>query len=316
MVKKIGNLIKTKIKRVHKEHPTKIVYIETSSRCNLSCTYCYRQDYSYDSKNKDMDFDLFKKIIDEFSPGKSGLFSREKVTLFLHGYGEPTLNPMLAEMVAYAKRSGKFNLINFVSNLLAVDKNKYDEYFKAGLSKLHFSLDSLKEEHVTSTRVGTNFEKMIDSLKYLAGKYGDKLVMITVLSQDNKDDIAELSDFLVDVGIKNWTMQLLNRRDGTFDLADDEVDSLHKELVEKGSGLIPVFEKKELLKCTQPFDNLVINAMGYLTPCCSMTDSDRINFGNVSDENIYELYESDEFKRFREKFSRERPDVCKDCPYY
>ncbi|MBC2714886.1 MAG: hypothetical protein HF978_06190 [Desulfobacteraceae bacterium] len=39
------------------------VFTEISSKCNLACENCYRTNNDYPSKNLNMDFNTFKKII-------------------------------------------------------------------------------------------------------------------------------------------------------------------------------------------------------------------------------------------------------------
>ena len=87
----------------------KIVYnfpiyllIEPVSACNLRCIMCFQVDESF-SKNQDymgnMDFDLFKKIVDDAQD--IGIQA-----LTLTGRGEPTLHPKFGDMLDYCK--GKF----------------------------------------------------------------------------------------------------------------------------------------------------------------------------------------------------------------
>ena len=93
----------------------KIVYdfpiyllIEPVSACNLRCIMCFQIDESFTSGNKFMgmiDFDLFKKIIDEAVQGGTRAIT-------LASRGEPTLHPKLGEMLEYCP--GKFFEIEFV----------------------------------------------------------------------------------------------------------------------------------------------------------------------------------------------------------
>lgn len=307
----VVNAIVELSKRIFKKKYLETVYIETSSRCNLVCTYCYRTGNRYSTKNKLMGYDVFRKIIEEFP---NQIF--KKPMLFLHGYGEPTLNDQLVEMVRLAKSSGKFSSVNFVSNLLAVKKEKYHEYFEAGLTTLYISLDSLNEEKISLGRKGTYFAAFMESFSYIAEYYAKKITVITVLSSKNKDEIFSLHDFIRKNKITGWNIQLLNLRNGGFDISIEDVEFLINKLNKMKSAITINFEQEGQFKCQQPFTSMIFNADGYMTPCCSMTDSDRINFGNVKTETVCNLFSSVEFERFRARFSKQRPDICEKCPYY
>src|SRR3989344_8083748 len=72
------------------------IFIETTSVCNLKCKMCPRNYTSM--KLGTMDFDLFKKIIDEAKKYQARTFS-------LHLFGEPLCDSGLIEKIAYIKKS-------------------------------------------------------------------------------------------------------------------------------------------------------------------------------------------------------------------
>ena len=74
------------------------VDIEASSACNMKCPMCFHHKIPKDQVGS-MDFDLYKKIVDECAAHK--IFS-----IRLSWRGEPLLNPKLPEMVRYAKQKG------------------------------------------------------------------------------------------------------------------------------------------------------------------------------------------------------------------
>lgn len=73
----------------------KQIVIETSSRCNLRCTGCYRNHGT--PGNQNMDFYLFKDIIDRVYWG---------ATIVLFWNGEPLLNPDFLKMLTYTTEKG------------------------------------------------------------------------------------------------------------------------------------------------------------------------------------------------------------------
>ena len=80
------------------------IFIETTANCNLSCSYCPRE------KNKeDMDFGLFKEIVNEASLYGPRSFS-------LHLFGEPLLYPRIIEAIRYIKSKNKGHTILLTTN--------------------------------------------------------------------------------------------------------------------------------------------------------------------------------------------------------
>ena len=101
--------------------PVKL-WIETTSRCNLSCTLCPNKDLDGEQKG-DMDLDLYKKIIDE---AKDFVY---EVNLFHRG--EPLLHPDIIDMIEYAKKSGLKTRIHTNGVLLNEELSARHHKFRA-----------------------------------------------------------------------------------------------------------------------------------------------------------------------------------------
>src|SRR3990167_1255983 len=95
---------------IDKDFPRHI-FLETTSTCNLSCSYCPREKIK-----QDMDFGLFIKIIDEASQYGARSFS-------LHLFGEPMLYDHWIEAITYIKRKNKRHTV-----LLTTNGTKINEY--------------------------------------------------------------------------------------------------------------------------------------------------------------------------------------------
>lgn len=80
------------------------IFIETTANCNLSCEFCPRE-----KNEQNMDFQLFKDIIDECS-----LYGPRSYSL--HLFGEPLLYPKILDAIDYIKRKNKNNTILLTTN--------------------------------------------------------------------------------------------------------------------------------------------------------------------------------------------------------
>ena len=86
------------------------IFIETCASCNLSCSYCPRE-----KRNENMDFELFKNIIDECSEYGPRSFS-------LHLFGEPLLYPHIIDAINYIKSRNKRHTILLTTNGTVLNK--------------------------------------------------------------------------------------------------------------------------------------------------------------------------------------------------
>ena len=296
----------------------KDIYIETSSWCNLRCPNCYREIYNYEGKNKFLSFNSFQEIIDQIS--KAELDFSDKPRLFLHGIGEPTLNPELKKMIAYADASDNFHSIEFVTNLLTKSSEEYINYFSCGLTKLYVSIDHISMDfNSTSPRTGSDPLKVVENLKEVKNAIGlSNIAIITAIRKADKNCIEEIAKVVSEIGINEWCIQrIINYKSGTYYLNITDVAEIYN--IAKGcvnhktninmDGLVP-------FKCNQPYTTLVINAMGFVTPCCLLFDHLRIQFGNVFSESCIEIFQSEIFNTFRDRFKNERPEACSICPMY
>jgi MoaA/NifB/PqqE/SkfB family radical SAM enzyme len=110
---------------IDKRYPRHL-FIETTASCNLTCEYCPREKI----KNH-MDFELFKRIIDEAKAYGPRSFS-------LHLFGEPLLYPRIWDAIRYIKSANKKNIVLLTSNGTLF--NRYiDEITESNVDKLIWS---------------------------------------------------------------------------------------------------------------------------------------------------------------------------------
>ena len=109
--------------------------IETTTYCNLRCSFCPNSKYGRSlMKNKKlMDINLFKKIINELSE------INYNGTVNLHFYGEPLTDKRLVELVAYTKEKIPKAKINIFTNGILLDVPFYKQLVDAGVDSFIFS---------------------------------------------------------------------------------------------------------------------------------------------------------------------------------
>jgi len=109
--------------------PPPTAIIATTHRCNMTCRMCLRAVRTFNLPN--MEFDLFRRIIDGSSP-----YLRY---LSLDGPGETTMNPEAFRMIRYARSKGI--RVMFSTNCTLLDDAMADAIMDSGVDLIIFSVN-------------------------------------------------------------------------------------------------------------------------------------------------------------------------------
>jgi MoaA/NifB/PqqE/SkfB family radical SAM enzyme len=154
-------LLKEGSKGLHLQRPlTQLakVYIEPTSRCNLTCRTCIRN--AWEEPQGDMSAETWNRVID----GLKALPSRPDV--FFGGFGEPLLLPSIIGMVKQVKPfAGKVELI---TNGILLTEERSRELIDAGLDLLWVSVDGTTPESYADIRMGAALPQVLENIKRIA----------------------------------------------------------------------------------------------------------------------------------------------------
>jgi len=261
------------------------VDIESTNACDLRCIMCTRNFMT--EKIGYMDWDLFRKIIDEGV--KYGLPS-----IKLNYRGEPLLHPQLPEMVAYAKKKGIIEA-QFNTNGLTLNEEKIEALIDAGLDRIIFSFDGATKETYEKIRTGSNYEKVAGNIKALVrirNEKGLKRPLVRVQMVKMKENEHEVEDFL-----KMW-----------IPVANRVAVSTEREPM-------GIQEEVEHFPCPQVWQRLMVCWDGEVRMCCGDWQGE-IVLGNAKESSIYELWHGERVNKIRELHSEGRFNeipVCARC---
>lgn len=128
-----------------RRHPTKL-FVETTTRCNLSCVMCVKQTAGCGITEGDLAPATFAAL----EPALPTLDA-----LILNGVGEPLIHPGLEAFVARARAlMPKQSWIGFQSNGLLLNENRAMALLQAGLDKICLSLDAVSPHTFKRIREG------------------------------------------------------------------------------------------------------------------------------------------------------------------
>jgi len=277
------------------------IWVELSSRCNLKCRFCVNKNLPLHHKG-DMDFSLYKKIIDEVS-GKV-----HDVNLFHRG--EPLLNKNIIPMIAYASKNGVKTRIH--TNATLMDKELSSNMILAGLDLISFSFDGYTKEIYEKNRAGARFDETLTNIinflkvkKQLKSK--KPYTIIQVIQNGGKsyanETIRQKKKFL-----ENFKNLPLNR--------------IITRKPHNWGGLLKIngvdnksIENKKRNSCTFPWYSLTIFYDGKVF-LCPQDFEGKICLGDINESKIDEIFNGEIIRNIRKTFKSGIIDnmvPCKDC---
>lgn len=273
------------------EYPL-LVDLELASACNLKCPMCYTITDEFKSKVTKgfMDFDLFKKLVDEIA-GK--VFS-----LRLSLRGESTLHPKFIECIKYAKDKGikEISTLTHGGNL---DLEFFTRAVEAGIDWITISVDGVDAEY-NKIRKPLTFEGTLKRLQDIK-KYKDennlikpviKIQGIWPAIRPNPTKYYEMLAPLVDLVAYNPLIDYLRK--------DNEI----------------VYE--ENFACPQLYQRIVVGSDGQVMMCSNDEDGEEI-IGDAYKESIYDIWHGEKLNKIRDVHNQKdgfkSMKVCKLCYY-
>ena len=257
------------------------VDLESASTCNMSCPMCYRDQLK---ETGQMDFSLFKKVVDECAA--NNVFS-----IRLSWRGETLTHPKIKEMIAYA--TSKIKNVSFLTNAFFLDEDMIDCFIGNELSYISVSFDGIGEVYESirhPAKFRENYKRLV-TLREKKEKANSKLpqVRLCTLWPAIKEDpdayyqtMKDASDYIVCNPYINF----------------------------KG----PMRIKPDFI-CQYPWERIMIGFNGD-TQCCTGWNADDIILGNIKDETIYNMWHSsrmNEIRRLHSEGHRMELSSCANC---
>ncbi len=276
--------------------------------CNFKCTYCVysidRSMNSFISSKSFMDYDLYKKCIDDLKS-----FSKKIKMLRFAGIGEPLLHKDLAKMIQYAKEANVAQSIDIVTNGSLLTRELSKALIKAGLTKLRVSLEGLSnEDYEKNCKVRLNFEELYNNLAFFYENRGETKVYIKIIDymlkseKDKERFLQRFSQICDEIAVENLTPEL------------EEIDY---NVISEGSIQYKPRNSSEFCRtniCSQPFYLMQINPDGNVVPCCAVKYP-RI-MGNASFKSLKEIWNGIDFDEFRLSQLKGVKHACGSCILY
>lgn len=290
------------------QFPLSTIVLTVNTGCNLSCTYCYKEDLTGPSSGRRMDFDT---AVRSFELLLRQAKDRKRVNLVFFG-GEPLTNlPLIRQMVAYAEARGhevgKAIDFSLTTNgtLLTEDIVEWLDSHRFGLT---VSMDGPKAAHDRNRKTvggkGT-YDVVAAKTRMLLERYRSRPVGARVTLTHGVTDVIAIHEHLkndigfFEVGFSPATsgavsafnltdaevaqvfgaMKALGERYVEAALRDENIGfaNMHQLMTDLADGT------KKAVPCGAGIGMLAVDGEGDLHLCHRFTGSKMPTFGNVTD---------------------------------
>jgi radical SAM protein with 4Fe4S-binding SPASM domain len=265
-----------------------MITIEVTNICNAKCSFCPREKMTRPIGV--MDFELFKKIIDECAKNR---VSEVNIT----GYGEPLADKGLVEKIKYIK--SKYNpIVTMTTNGSLLTENLVRKLIDSGLDEFCVSFYSTKKENqpkgISHERISANLKRFSELRKEMNKKL-PRLVARFTCNTANKDEVEA------------WKKEWIGVVDGI----------VHQNLMNfvYGRSYNCVEKSNMKISCLHPEKKIQVEWDGNVIACCFDFD-EKVVLGNVKENSIFEILQKKEYKELLKNLALRRFNnlpLCKDC---
>jgi radical SAM protein with 4Fe4S-binding SPASM domain len=294
--------------------PLKELQIELTNACQAKCLMCSHRNML--RKVTHMDLSLFEKVVNEAIS-----LSQEPYFVGICGVGEPLLHPQFTEALTIARRLPRLAL---GTNGQALTEEKIQSLLSIGFDDLTLSLDAISPEVHSKMRPGLSFtivlENVLNFFKELRRikRFWRTIYIQLILTNENQFEMYSFIDYWLTKtqGIEGVVVFIKPMYQWPG-LENPLYPGPKEEIIERDRVLWgPINEKTSFRDTCNLFDNWVmIQSDGSYQPCC-MNIEDDFRVGNVKDNTILELYNSEVMNKYRGLFREKKFDqipFCRGC---
>lgn len=313
--------------------PAKALVLNVTSGCNLSCTYCYKEDLTTLKNSGNMSFEMAKDAIDLFFKESPDL-KEYSITFF---GGEPLSNlPLIKEIIEYSNEffhsKGLSIGYSMTTNGTLLTK-EIIEYMYKNRVDLTISIDGPQALH-DKTRVFENgkgtYNSVVKNISTLLEVYGERIVPARVTLTRGVTDVLKIWDHLKnDLGFKEIGFAPVTTGENDFfNLTKQEQQKVFNEFKKLGehyvenaiNGKLNGFSnihrtimdihegRKKKLPCGAGVGLLSVSYKGDIDLCHRFTGSDFQSFGSVE-----KGLDKKSLSNFLETRANNKDSECQTC---
>jgi MoaA/NifB/PqqE/SkfB family radical SAM enzyme len=308
------------------------IQVEVTSRCPGRCSYCPHTIRRENWLARDMEQDTYRRLWPVM---------RRSGRVHLQGWGEPLLHPGFFDMAALARKAGC--QVSTTTCGLRMDRSIALRIVESGIDIVAFSLAGT-DAASNASRHGVDFGRICEAVSTLQAVRRERMgvhleIHIAYLMLASRlEAVAGLPALMQRLGVHAAVISTLDYLPAPElqpeAFAPSETDKLAKaaailsETAAEARRLDLGFHYElpspaaSGTACRENVGrSLFISADGSVSPCVyvnvpmAVPDPRRRVFGNVRETNPLHIWDSVDFRRFREHLACGQPDLpCRSCP--
>ena len=247
---------------------------------------------------KNMDFELYKKIIDDC--GKAGV---KIVQPF--NFGEPLMHNRLGEFIRYANEHTK-SRIQISTNAALLTYEKAVELLDSGLDRINIDIDGFTKDTFEKVRKNLDFDRVVENTeKFIELKKKLNKHIFTTVSIINMDETSgEIAEFK-----RYWKPRVDRVHDVKYNTWTGSVEDRNESINNS---------KRFNCPCKMLWDQMVILQDGKVALCCLDYDG-KVIVGDMKNESILNIWNGKILNNLRQKQIKLKFDeisTCRACNQY
>ena len=265
--------------------------VETTAKCNLYCPMCPRETHK--QPKADMTDDVYERLVRQ-----AGNTAEH---MMLIGLGEPFMDRQIFHRIEFCHRHSISTLLS--TNGTFLDEATAARVLDSPLEQITLSFDGAKKETFEFYRKGAKFEKVRDNFVRFARMKQERRARLQVVVQMVKmeGNAGEVDDF-----IRFWS-------------ALPGVDQVR--IKEDETNLMRPDAGHAAAEWKHPCHYLwrgpmYVKQNGDVYPCCQSYMLDGAPVGNIDEQPLVEIWNSEEMQRMRRLHTAGRGgevDICSRC---
>lgn len=267
-------------------------YIQLTRECNQDCRFC-----SNPANENRLDPDTGRKLIDSFSKkGYTGL---------IFTGGEPTLSPLLPELLRYAAEKGIPSRI-ITNGQKISDASFFKELYDAGLRNLNVSIYSYGEDVQNHLSGNPDSLKNIKKTLKNLSKYDDVQVVVnTVINKYNSSHLSATVEWVLEQApyVRHFVWNNLDPRNSKVQQYPDTVARLNDFQLELFKAVKKVLDSGRTCRVER-------------VPLCYMTEFEHLSTETrkiVKNEKTSTYFLDQKGLFSQESFSYGKAECCSVC---
>lgn len=289
-----------------------VLFLDPCGVCNFKCKFCpcNISDIFATERHKIMDWSLFEKIVDDLLA-----FDEPVKVIALYGYGEPLLNPRIADMVRILKEKHCCREIRIDTNGSLMDKEMSKALIDSGVDLVRVSVEALSNAgykelcgiDIEFSKIYKNVETFYHLSRESSSKITARILSPTLKTDEDQEKFYDLfspiSDYHYIEAVEEYWPEFeeMENFSNTRNVKKVCYESRSKKLI-----------------CSDPFTRLCIHSNG-VVGACNADWKFAVTYGDVNYEHLTDIWNGEKHIEFQlAHLSRqlsEKFPFCDACMY-